>query len=166
VRPFFLTPDGRKPTAYKPYYDFLSYIVTQTAFCFTTAPFVLLTFSDSFLVWTDVYYFPVIGVILSMAFFASPAKGWLIQQQKARQIAAEQKTGVPAGHDLKRVESEHGTTLGMPNDPGRDIDEVINEVMEQMEARRRRGEGMTRIPGKEDVAAAMREKLHNMGKQT
>ena len=78
VRPFFLTPDGQRPTAYKPYYDIMSYLVTQTAFCFTTAPFVLLTLPSSLLVWARVYFYSIIGVAASMAFFASPAKPWLI----------------------------------------------------------------------------------------
>ena len=90
VRPFFLTPDDQHPTAYKVYYDVLSYFVTQATFCFTTAPFVLLTLPSSLLVWARVYFYAVLGVAASMVFFASPAKPWLKKQLRLRNQDASQ----------------------------------------------------------------------------
>ena len=150
VRPFFLTPDGQRPTPYKRYYDIISYLVTQLAFCFTTAPFVLLTMPDSLLVWTRVYFYAIIGVVASMAFFASPAKSWLTQRLNKRnhpmikRSASQETIGAPL--------------MGLPNDPGRDIDEAIREVREEVEARTRRGTNVI-MPTGQDLKVAVEEKL-------
>ena len=134
VRPFFLTPDGQKPTAWKPYYDFASYLATQTIFCFTTVPFVILTLPNSMLVWSRVYFYAIIAVGASMAFFASPAKAQLISRLKARE-------GGGRG-PLPRTPSYDATPqpiLGLPNDPAREFDEAVQEIREEIEQRRRKG---------------------------
>ena len=150
VRPFFLTPDGQRPTPYKRYYDVATYIVTQAVFCFTTAPFVLLTMPDSLLVWSRVYFYAVIGVAASMAFFASPAKAWLVQRLKKRNHPALQRSA--------SQETIGQPLMGLPSDPGRDIDEAIHEVREEVEARRRRGFSVN-MPTGQDLKRAIEEKL-------
>ncbi|KAL8824788.1 MAG: hypothetical protein Q9191_004826 [Dirinaria sp. TL-2023a] len=97
IRPFFLTADGLRPTKYKPYYDTLSYFTTQAAFCFTTAPFVLLTLPASLLVWSRVYFYTVVGAAAAMAFFASPAKPWLNRRLQARNQGARSGARCPGG---------------------------------------------------------------------
>lgn len=147
VRPFFLTTDGQRPTQYKIYYDILSYFVTQAAFCFTTAPFVLLTLPSSLLVWARVYFYVILGAAASMAFFASPAKPWLIHQLKKRNQNV-----------LQPKENAENPLLGMPSDPAGDIDEAVHEIMEEVEARRKRGRSIS-MPTGGDMKAAVEDKL-------
>ena len=147
VRPFFLSPDGQHPTSYKIYYDILSYLATQTAFCFTTAPFVLLTLPSSLLVWARVYFYAVLGTAASMAFFASPAKPWLVKRLKQRNQNATQPKEV----------KEH-PLLGMPSDLAGDIDEAIQEISNEVDARKRRGQSIS-MPTGGDLKAVVEDKL-------
>lgn len=150
VRPFFLTPDGQRSTPYKIYYDIFTYFVTQTAFCFTTAPFVLLTLPSSLLVWARVYFYTIVGTAASMAFFASPAKPWLEQKLKTRNQHALQPQKENAEHRMG--------VLGLPDDPAGDIDEAVQEIREEVEARRRRGQSIN-MPTGADLRAAVEAKL-------
>ncbi|OAG39606.1 hypothetical protein AYO21_06250 [Fonsecaea monophora] len=150
VRPFFLTPDGTKPTQYKIYYDVLGYVATQLAFCFTTAPFVVLGFNDSLKVWARVYFYTVIGVAASMAFFASPAKRALTKRLDKRNHPYLRKTIAE--------ETQYPPTLGLPNDPIREIDEAIDEIRADIETRRRRG-SMVTMPSGESLKNAIELKL-------
>ncbi|MCJ1353094.1 MAG: lysophospholipid acyltransferase [Icmadophila ericetorum] len=131
VRPFFMSPDGKKPTPYKRYYDIMSYFVTQAIFSFTTAPFVVLSLPGSLLVWSRVYFFVIIGIAASMGFFASPAKVWLIKTLNKRNHPMLQRT--------ISQETISQPLLGLPSDPAQDLDEAMNEVREEFEARRRKG---------------------------
>ena len=147
IRPFFLTPDGQRPTSYKIYYDVLSYFATQTAFCFTTVPFVLLTLPDSLLVWIRVYLYAILGAAASMAFFASPAKPWLIRKLRKRNQ-----------NSLQPKEKAEHPLMGLPSDPAGDIDEAVKEIKEEVEARRRRGQSIS-MPTGGDMKAAVEDKL-------
>ena len=149
-RPFFMTPDGKAATPHKKYYDFFSYVVTQLAFCFTTVPFVILGLRESLLVWARVYFYCVVGVAVSMAFFASPAKSWLIKRINERNR--------PVMHRTASQESYGHPTLGLPNDPGRDIDEALTEIRHEVDLRRRRGSKVT-MPTGQDLAAAVEDKV-------
>lgn len=133
IRPFFLDPKTTQPTSYKVYYDIASYLTTQLAFTFATAPFVLLTLSDSFLVWSRVYFFAIIGTGLVTAFFASPAKAFLIK--KANQRAGTTRT------KLQRTTSSESVTgrepvLGLPPNPEKDFEEIIQEVRAEFEGKK------------------------------
>jgi lysophospholipid acyltransferase len=133
-RPFFLDAKTTQPKSTKIYYDIASWFVTQIAFCFVTAPFVLLNLPASFLVWARVYFYGAVGTALATAFFSSPAKGLLIQKLKAR---------VPAP-DLKRVKSSdslqhHEPMLGLPGEPQNDLRELVGEVRAEVELRKRKG---------------------------
>jgi lysophospholipid acyltransferase len=134
VRPFFLTPDGQRPTQYKTYYDLASWLTTQLAFSFTTAPFVLLSLPASLQVWSRVYFYAIIGTAAAMAFFASPAKAQLAQRLKARNQEGNPK---PKGSDATK--EKHTQLMGLPKDPGRDVDEAMKKIREEVESRRRRG---------------------------
>lgn len=147
VRPFFLTADGLHPTSYKIYYDILSYLATQTAFSFTTAPFVLLTLPSCLLVWARVYFYTILGVAASMAFFASPAKPWLVQTLKKRNQSA-----------LQPKEKKEHPLMGLPSDPGGDVDEVVREIRDEVGARRRTGASII-TPSGMDMKAAVEDKL-------
>lgn len=147
IRPFFLTPDGQRPTPYKIYYDVLSYLATQTAFCFTTVPFVLLTLPDSLLVWIRVYLYTIVGAAVSMAFFASPTKPWLIKKLRMRNQNA-----------LQPKEKIEHPLMGLPSDPAGDIDEAVSEIKEEVEARRRRGQSIS-MPTGGDMKVAVEDRL-------
>ncbi|MCJ1406409.1 lysophospholipid acyltransferase [Ptychographa xylographoides] len=150
VRPFFLTPDGQRPTPNKRYYDVVTYLATQVTFCFVTAPFVLLTLPGSLVVWSRVYFYAVIGVAASMAFFESPAKAWLVKELKTRNHPTLQRT--------TSQETIGQPLLGLPSDPMRDVDEAVREVREEVEARRRRGASVS-MPVGQDLKAVVEDKL-------
>ena len=135
-RPFFLNPKTSEPTSYKIYYDIFSYLVTQLAFSFTTAPFCLLTLPASFLVWSRVYFYAIVGTALSMAFFASPAKPFLIKKLNARQGTIGAKL-----QRKKSLETIAGKepVLGLPPNPSRDLEEMMQEAKAEYEARQKRG---------------------------
>jgi len=149
-RPFFMTPDGQKPTSNKRYYDFFSCLVTQLAFTFTVTPFIVLRFSDSIKVWARVYFYCIIGIAVSMAFFASPAKPYLIKRINAR--------NAPAIHRTVSQETYGPPTLGLPSDPGRDIDEAFEEIKQEVEIRRRRGSKVA-MPTGQELRVALEEKI-------
>ncbi|KAI4207357.1 MAG: hypothetical protein LQ346_000607 [Caloplaca aetnensis] len=166
VRPFFLTPDGQRATQHKIYYDALSFVTTQTAFCFTTAPFVLLSLHSSLLVWSRVYFYAVIGTAASMAIFASPAKQWLVWHLNARQKNAKmqwqeqeqlpRRTQHLLPHDRKLEDPVLGG--GLPSDPGKELDEAVREIKEEVEAMRKRGVSVS-MPRGQDMEAAAEKKL-------
>lgn len=150
IRPFFMTPDGQTPIPNKKYYDIFCLLATQIGFCFTTAPFVILGFSDSIKIWSRVYFYCIIGVAASMGFFASPAKQYLIQQINKRSS--------PRMHRSASQETVGQPTLGLPNDPGRDIEEALQEIRTEVETRRRRGSRVS-MPSGQELKAAVEDKL-------
>ncbi|KAK2764864.1 lysophospholipid acyltransferase [Arachnomyces sp. PD_36] len=150
VRPFFLTPDGTSPTPYKPYYDFVTWLTTQLVFAYTVMPFVILGFNDSIRVWSHVYYYGIISVALSLGFFASPGGAYLHKRLKERNHPKLQRS--------ISEESIGQPTLGLPNDPGRDIDEAVEELKGEIEAMKKSGQTVS-MPSGEELKAAIEEKL-------
>ena len=139
-----MTSDGKSPLPSKRYYDIASWLITQLTFAYTVAPFILLTFPRCYAAWSRVYFYCIFGVVLSFAFFASPAKGWLKHRIAARSKPhAEKTTGAHAeGSPLSRVNSQlgqEGGTLGLPDDPENDLNELMDEVKREVQARRERG---------------------------
>ncbi|KAI0382655.1 MBOAT family protein [Hypomontagnella monticulosa] len=144
VRPFFLDPATQKPLPTKKYYDIASWFATQATFSFVVAPFVILRADLSFLAWQRVYYYAVITTGASMAFFASPAKAHLKKMLDKR---AARALGVPSARDAagKMVRSASTDSLsgraqepvlGLSADPGRDLDEALQELREEVEKAR------------------------------
>ncbi|PWY71542.1 MBOAT family protein [Aspergillus sclerotioniger CBS 115572] len=150
VRPFFLTPDGSKPTPYKRYYDIMSWFTTQVTMSFTVMPFIFLSFSTSIGVWRSVYFYGIVGNILSLAFFASPAKGILIQKLKSRNRP----------HVTRSTSSDalQQPTLGLPSDAVQAFDEAVQEIRGEIESRRRRGSAVT-MPTGEELKAVVENKI-------
>jgi lysophospholipid acyltransferase len=132
-RPFFLDPVTSQPTHYKIYYDIFSYLATQLAFSFVTAPFVLLTLRESWLVWSRVYFYAIFGTALSTAFFASPAKEFLKKK-------LEERTAKVGGH-IKRTLSQESVAGQQPvmGLPPESLDEAVKEIREEIEAIQRKG---------------------------
>ena len=150
VRPFFLSTDGKKATGYKIYYDLASFLATQLAFCFCTAPFVILDLRASLRVWSQVYFYTIVGVAASMAFFASPAKPYLKNRLSAQNHPHLQKT--------MSQETSHLPVFGLPNDPGREIDEALDEIRFEIQRRQRRG-SKVEMPGGAELRRELERKL-------
>ncbi|KAJ5936501.1 Membrane bound O-acyl transferase MBOAT [Penicillium verhagenii] len=152
VRPFFLTPDGSKPMPTKRYYDFFSWAATQLTLGFAVMPFIILSFNQSMAVWSRVYFYGIVWVVLSLVVFASfsPVKVMLVSNLKRRNRP----------HVMRSVSQEtvRPPTLGLPNDPERDFDEAVQEVMMEIESRRRRGSVVT-MPTGEELKIAVEQKI-------
>ncbi|KAI8954600.1 MBOAT family protein [Xylaria longipes] len=131
-RPFFLDPLTQKPLPNKKYYDFASWLATQTTFSFVVAPFIILDFKESLQAWSRVNFYAIFTTFATLAFFASPAKGYLrrMLEKKSRE----------AGGRLSRTTSSENLkepVLGLSADPGRDINEAIQQIQEEVEKARK-----------------------------
>jgi lysophospholipid acyltransferase len=94
---------------------------------------VLLTLPASYLVWSRVYFYAIIGTAISTVFFASPAKGIL---KKKLELRAQK-----AGSQLKQSYSQESLAgrdpvMGLPPDG---LDETIKEIKAEIEAKQRKG---------------------------
>jgi lysophospholipid acyltransferase len=146
LRPFFLSPDGTRPTSNKRYYDIFSWLVTQLTFSFAAAPFLFLSISDSLKVWAQVYFYCIIGVAACLAFLASPGKRYLLTEIRKRSTV---KLDRQLSSDQVRA-----PTLGLPDDPEHELQEMAAELNKEMELRRRKGQS---VP--EDLKEAAEESL-------
>ncbi|KAF2474141.1 MBOAT family protein-like protein [Lindgomyces ingoldianus] len=181
IRPLFLTPSSTTPTPLptKRYYDLITIFLTQTAFAFTVAPFILLSFTSTMIIWARVYFYTLIGVVASFVLFSRslPFRAKLTAQQAARMKAATtdvDTTGTviekvareeqekERRQTLLRRESSEGVrrapTLGIAEDPEAEIDEIVAEVKREIEERKRRGSLVQGF----DVRAAVEEKLRGL----
>lgn len=152
MRPFFLTPDGTKPTPNKRYYDILSWLATQLTLSFTVIPFIILDFDDSFTAWSRVYFYGIINIIVSLVGFASfsPLRKYLVSELKRRNRPHVPRTA--------SSESVRPPDLGLPNDPERDFDEAVAEIKAEIETRGRRG-STVKMPTGEELKAAVEQKI-------
>lgn len=101
IRPLFLTPDGKKELPSKKYYDAATFFITQITFAYATAPFVILSFRNSWLVWSRVYFYVLWGTAAGFAIFDRrlPVRSWLVGMQKKRTAGlapASEKAGTTA----------------------------------------------------------------------
>lgn len=124
MRPFFLTPDGTKPTPLKPYYDFVSWLTTQLILSFTVIPFLILYFNDTIHVWAHVYFYGIVAVAAAVIFFASPAKGFLIRQLKKR----NQPSPTPPQKANQESAAQKQPMLGLPGDPEKEVEDAVREI--------------------------------------
>jgi lysophospholipid acyltransferase len=115
---------------------------------FTVAPFVILHFYDTILVWARVYFYGIVAVTASFAFFASPAKGVLVRNLNKRNKPSRTVSEEPA----------KPPTLGLPSDPGREIEEAMQEIMSEIETRRGRG-SQAEMPTGRELKAVLETKL-------
>ncbi|KAI0022080.1 MBOAT, membrane-bound O-acyltransferase family-domain-containing protein [Xylariomycetidae sp. FL0641] len=132
VRPFFLDPVTQKPLPSKKYYDIASWLATQTTFSFVVAPFVILQLEPSLIVWKRVYFYAVITTLASMAFFSSPAKAHLRAALEKRSRDAGARMVRSASTDsVASLGSHREPVLGLSADPGKDLDEALQEIKDQ-----------------------------------
>lgn len=142
-----MSNDGKTPTANKIYYDVFTWVITQLAFSFTVAPFILLSLPASLKVWSRVWFYCIIGVIGCFGFLNSPLKSQIVHLLKKR-------TGRPApersvSHDSTAVGS------GIPDDPQKELGELVQEVRAEIEMRKRRGS--TNVP---DFKVLLNQKIN------
>ncbi|KAK6006001.1 hypothetical protein QM012_006411 [Aureobasidium pullulans] len=150
IRPFFMSADGTKALPSKRYYDIFTWLCTQLAFSFTVAPFIFLGFGNSLLIWQRVYFYTVIGVTASSLFLLSPGKQFL--QQKVKQHSKPSEAQVK-----KDLEKEtRNPTLGLPDDPGRAWDEMVEEITTEIQERKKKG-----LP----IPAKLRQEAEAVGKK-
>lgn len=150
-------PAEPKPTKNKIYYDIASWFITQVAFSFTVSPFIMLTFRSSMTVWARVYFYCIIGVVASVGFLFSPAKLQLIKALKKRN--GEEKPGIKRTKSVESIKrEEENNILGVPNDPERELNEIVREVREEIESRQRRGSSVENL----DVRKLVEEKWNEL----
>jgi len=173
IRPLFMSPDGKTPLPSKKYYDIFTIFLTQTAFGFTVAPFILLGFSDTLKVWARVYFYTLIGTAASFALFSRslPIRKILAKKQSDRVIRIDEsvlgsiaKEEVEKEWLLQRESSEHissAPTLGIAEDPEAEINEIVAEVKKEIEERKRRGSLMQGF----DVRKSVEVQLNKLKKK-
>ncbi|KAK4044054.1 MBOAT, membrane-bound O-acyltransferase family-domain-containing protein [Parachaetomium inaequale] len=136
-RPFFLDPRTGADLPSKKFYDVASWFTTQLTFSFAVAPFLLLSFSDSLLAWSRVYYYAIIGTLTLMAFFASPAKKFLKNKMEKRNadagVGVNGDAGRPGNGRLSRSASSDSLAsrtpvMGMPQDLEKEFDDAMSEI--------------------------------------
>ena len=92
-----------------------------------------------------------------MAFFASPAKGYLIRRLNTRN---QKKGGGRVEIEKKEHEEERAHPLqGLPSDFTAEVDEAVEEIKREVEARRRKGSVGVSMPKGEEMRAAVEDKL-------
>lgn len=121
----------------KPAYDILSWFLTQAIFTFVVQPFLYLNLPASIKVWSRVYFYGVFAAAVAMGFLNSPLKGMLAKKVKARSGG---KPGLERAVSASDVDAyDMASTLGLPHDPDFSMQQIINGVKEEVEARKRRG---------------------------
>ena len=178
MRPLFLAADGKSSLPSKIYYDVFTFFLTQLAFSFTVAPFILLGFSDTVKVWSRVYFYTLIGVAGSYAIFSRslPIRKQLQQRQTAR-TAATSALDVDVSNietiakeefkkdNLSRTSTSSSTAsgrktpmLGIADDPEAELDGVVAQVKRDIAERKRRGSTFQGF----DVKTAIQQKIKEL----
>lgn len=125
-------------------------------------PFIFLSFADSMAVWQSVYYYGILTTLSSLAFFSSPAKKIFIKKLQARAgntAGAKKAVSAPAGPTTPAADGhERDQTLSLPDDPGKDLGEAVQEIKEEIDARNRRGSTVG-MPSGEELKAAVEERI-------
>lgn len=175
VRPLFLAADGKTSLSTKVYYDVFTFLLTQLAFSFTVAPFILLGFSDTLKIWARVYFYTLIGVAGCFGLFSRslPFRKQLQQRQSIRtaptsaadldvsnieQIAKEEikKDNLTRTSSMaSTTSSKRAPTLGIADDPEAELDAIVAQVKHEIADRKRRGSTLQGF----DVKAAIQEKI-------
>jgi lysophospholipid acyltransferase len=141
-RPFFLDPKTGAPLPSKRYYDIASWLTTQLTFSFAAAPFLILSFKGSLLLWSRVYFYAVIGTAALMVLFASPAKLYLKKEIEKRNAkvgivaagGAKGANGAAAGGGkLPRSASSDSLAsrtpvMGITQDLEKEFDDAMSEI--------------------------------------
>jgi lysophospholipid acyltransferase len=102
------------------------------------------------MIWGRVYFYGIVAVASAMAFFASPAKGYLMARVKKRSR--------PNMHRVQSADSLAGPLLGLPNDPEREAENAAREIREEIEDLRKRGVSVS-MPTAQEFSELVEQKL-------
>lgn len=136
-RPFFVDPKTGAPLPSKKLYDVVSWLTTQLTFSFAVAPFLLLSFSDSWTAWSRVYFYAIIGTAAMMAFFASPATAYLKKEIGKRNakagVGANGSAGRGGDGKISRSASSdslasQAPVMGITQDLEKEFDDAMGEI--------------------------------------
>lgn len=108
--------------------------------------------------WARVYFYCIVGVAALNIFLLTPGKTWLAKKVKARNPRP----------DLKRNESQEslqGATLGVPMDPGKEYDEMVDEIVEEVKKRRGGKPGPEGLELRKLVEETLNQKKSGDGKK-
>lgn len=72
LRPIFISRDGSSVSKYKKVYDFVCWIVTQSAFGYICQPFVILELGKSLALWKVCYFWVHVGSVISIVLLDGP----------------------------------------------------------------------------------------------
>ncbi|KAJ6264802.1 lysophospholipid acyltransferase [Drechslerella dactyloides] len=130
IRPFFMSPDGTKPTEYKKYYDIFGTTLTALALAYMSAPFVVLEFGNSIMLWGRLYFYLHIGMVGLYVIFKSPTVNLIKAELKKRSSVVPQKPT----RDQARNEA---LPFGIPDEDVvvADLQDAIEEIQELKERR-------------------------------
>ncbi|KAK0251454.1 Lysophospholipid acyltransferase [Friedmanniomyces endolithicus] len=102
------------------------------------------------------------SVALCSLFLASPGKAWLAGKAGAR----SGKGGKPGLGRTDSMDSlKGGSTLGVPSEPGREFDELVEEIMVEVKMRRGSRAGPEGVELRRRVEASLVEKSEEMKKE-
>ena len=145
-RPFFVDPKTGAALPSKKLYDVVSWLTTQLTFSFAVAPFLILSFSESWTAWSRVYFYAIVGTAALIAFFASPATAYLKKEIARRNANAGVDPNGTAGHggDVMIHRSASSDSLvnevpvmGISQDLEKEFENAVREIRE-FEARKKK----------------------------
>ncbi|ODV92476.1 hypothetical protein CANCADRAFT_56131 [Tortispora caseinolytica NRRL Y-17796] len=85
IKPFFLTPDGSKPTKYKKYYDIFTIIGTNLCMEYIAMGFPLLKARPLLIAWRGTYFYVHVIALILLFVDISPVGRYLAKQVKKYQ---------------------------------------------------------------------------------
>ncbi|KAK9453690.1 MBOAT, membrane-bound O-acyltransferase family-domain-containing protein [Dipodascopsis uninucleata] len=144
IRPFFLKPDLSGDGPYKKYYDIVCYVMTQLFMGYAVQPFILLTFKQSIIAWSRVYFYAhvvLLGTIIT--FSRKDVRKFMEKKLSARNIEksssklsnirfeVEQARSKRTKQELEDAEIQsrqllHEPSMGIPDD------EINDELLDEM----------------------------------
>lgn len=135
-------------------------------------PFIFLSLPDSLAVWQSVYYYGIITTLASLAFFASPAKTFFTKKLKARnarpsptRTESDPGSASGTGSGTGKGKGNQTLALGLPDDPGRELDDAVQEIKDEIEMRNRRG-SLVGMPSGEELKAKVEERVGKVDKKS
>lgn len=141
LRPIFMQSDGVTPGKYKPFYDIVTYFVTQLGFGYATQPFVILNMRRSLGLWAKVYFFGHVFIFATIFIFQGPFKKQVEAKLKTLYpvpLSASDKIKLDAAR-LRAIQKEieelssNQPSLGVPLPDLDNIDEDLKEALEDLE---------------------------------
>lgn len=144
IRPIFMESDGVTPGKYKPYYDIVTYFVTQIGFGYAVQPFVVLNLKRSLQLWGNVSYFGHVFVLLTLFIFIGPFKKQVISKlhsyypkplTEAEKIQLDTVKLRAIKREIEELASRQ-PVLGLPQDEIDNLELDVKDAIEEFNAMR------------------------------